>query len=168
MDATTDTIHTTGQIQQLEPWFPPSPARDIYLSLLHTDPQPPPTLLRAALITRAASAITSIITLREQKPALALLSQKGSVPESLQKEFDLAERWVNGEVQDIVLEAEGWEKGWGQVIFQTAGEVAGYERLRGIVKKHEEMSRVERARYDAEMKEKGLLQEKPAAEVKTQ
>lgn len=64
----------------------------------------PETVLKAALLRRAAEDINRLMALRNQKPALAGLLQKGSVGDDLWQRFLRAEKEMQDEVQDVVAE----------------------------------------------------------------
>jgi translocation protein SEC66 len=101
---------------QLENWFPPHRARDIYLSLLHLDPadassesetklkEVPDSLLKAALLRRALEDIRRIVQLRSSKAALQNLLQRGSVGDELWQRFLRAEQEMEAEVKDVAQE----------------------------------------------------------------
>ncbi|EME43905.1 hypothetical protein DOTSEDRAFT_71644 [Dothistroma septosporum NZE10] len=136
---TFSTVYRKRQIQKaarLESWFPPHRQRDIYLSLLHIDPQDasgadgektlsrvPDSILKAALLRRAVEDIQRIVQLRSSKPALQHLLQRGSVGDELWQRFQRAEKEMEEEVKDVVNEANAFTQGWGQVIFQSANEI---------------------------------------------
>jgi translocation protein SEC66 len=102
----------------LEPWFPAHKQRDIYLSLLHLDPSEasdggdgekklskvPDSVLKAALMQRALEDIRRIVQLRNSKPALQTLLQRGSVGYELWQRFERAEKEMEEEVKDVVNE----------------------------------------------------------------
>jgi translocation protein SEC66 len=103
----------------LAPWFPPHLQRNIYLSLLHIDPQDPSStpegsekslnqipdsIIRAALLRRAVEDIHRIIQIRNAKPALQTLLQRGSVGDELWQRFLRAEQEIEEEVKDVVSE----------------------------------------------------------------
>ncbi|CAD0113159.1 unnamed protein product [Aureobasidium uvarum] len=103
----------------LAPWFPPHLQRNIYLSLLHMDPQDPSStpegsekslsqipdsIIRAALLRRAVEDIHRIIQIRNAKPALQSLLQRGSVGDELWQRFQRAEQEIEEEVKDVVSE----------------------------------------------------------------
>ncbi|KAF4555967.1 putative translocation protein sec66 [Elsinoe fawcettii] len=123
----------------LEPWFPSHLQRNIYLSLLHIDPADPSStppgsekglstvpesIIKAALMRRAVEDIHRIIQIRNAKPALQSLLQRGSVGEELWHRFLRAEQEIEEEVKDVVSEANALAPNWGQVIFQSANEIA--------------------------------------------
>lgn len=100
---------------RLENWFPPHRQRDIYLSLLHLDPQDasegekklskvPDSVLKAALLRRAVEDIQRIVVLRSSKPPLQNLLQRGSVGDELWQRFLRAEKEMEEEVKDVVNE----------------------------------------------------------------
>lgn len=103
----------------LEPWFPPHLQRNIYLSLLHLDPADPSStpahadrslsnvpdsIIKAALMRRAVEDIHRIIQIRNSKPALQGLLQRGSVGDELWQRFQRAEKEIEEEVKDVVSE----------------------------------------------------------------
>jgi translocation protein SEC66 len=103
----------------LAPWFPPHLQRNIYLSLLHMDPQDPEStpegsdkslskvpdsIICAALLRRAVEDIHRIIQIRNAKPALQTLLQRGSVGDELWQRFQRAEQEIEEEVKDVVSE----------------------------------------------------------------
>jgi len=103
----------------LEPWFPPHLQRNVYLSLLHMDPsdpasapadaekslkQVPDSIVKAALLRRAVEDIHRIIQIRNAKPALQALVQRGSVGDELWQRFLRAEQDIEEEVKDVVNE----------------------------------------------------------------
>ncbi|KAI0430628.1 Sec62/63 complex, subunit Sec66 [Xylaria sp. FL1042] len=126
------------QSANLEPWFPPHLQRNVYLSLLHMEPEAgqekapkvPDSVIRAALLRRAVENIRRIIQIRTSKQALNTLLQKGSVGEDLNQRFLAAEKEIEEELRDVVSEANALAPGWGQTIFQSANEIAGNTILR--------------------------------------
>jgi len=116
----------------LAPWFPPHMQRNIYLSLLHEEPaegqekapKVPDSLLRAALLRRAVEDIHRIIQIRSAKQACSTLLQRGSVGDDLWQRFQRAEKEMEEELRDVVLEANALSNNWGQTIFQSANEIA--------------------------------------------
>ncbi|TGJ81774.1 hypothetical protein E0Z10_g6991 [Xylaria hypoxylon] len=122
----------------LEPWFPPHLQRNIYLSLLHMEPEAgqektpkiPDSVVRAALLRRAVEDIRRIIQIRTSKQAMNTLLQRGSVGEDLNQRFLAAEKEIEEELRDVVNEANALAPGWGQAIFQSANEIAGNTVLR--------------------------------------
>ncbi|OSC99044.1 hypothetical protein PYCCODRAFT_1438656 [Trametes coccinea BRFM310] len=117
-----------------EPYFPPHHERDVYFSLMQmTDPPAPETLLKAALVRRAMTDVTRIIRLREDKPALQNLLQKGSIGDDLWNSFLAAEKEMETEILEVAAEANAYVEGWGSVIFQTATEMMHNEKMRTLV-----------------------------------
>ncbi|KAJ5577823.1 Pre protein translocase subunit Sec66-domain-containing protein [Penicillium hispanicum] len=124
----------------LEPWFPAHLQRDIYFSLLHLDPsasQPekktpaiPESVLKAALLRRATEDIRRVLALRNQKQALSMLLQRGSVGDDLWQRFMRAEKEMEEEVKDVVSEANAYAPNWGQTIFQSANEMMNNDLYR--------------------------------------
>ncbi|KAL9020976.1 MAG: hypothetical protein Q9185_001803 [Variospora sp. 1 TL-2023] len=115
----------------LEPWFGPHLPRDIYLSLLHLEPEPgkeksptiPDGVLKAALLQRALEDIKRILEVRNAKQALSSLLQRGSVGDDLWQRFLRAEKEIEAELRDVVEEANALQPNWGQTIFQSANEM---------------------------------------------
>ncbi|KAH8815108.1 Pre protein translocase subunit Sec66-domain-containing protein [Xylogone sp. PMI_703] len=116
----------------LAPWFPPHLQRNIYLSLLHLEPEAgkekapavPESVLRAALLRRAVEDIHRIIQVRTAKQACSTLLQRGSVGDDLWQRFLRAEKEMEQELTDVVMEANALAPSWGQTIFQSANEIA--------------------------------------------
>ncbi|KAI1501730.1 Sec62/63 complex, subunit Sec66 [Biscogniauxia marginata] len=127
-----------SQSANLEPWFPPHLQRNIYLSLLHLEPEAglekapkvPDSVIRAALLRRAVEDIRRIIQIRTSKQALNTLLQRGSVGDDLNQRFLRAEKEIEEELRDVVSEANALAPGWGQTIFQSANEIAANSALR--------------------------------------
>ncbi|TVY59443.1 Translocation protein sec66 [Lachnellula suecica] len=122
----------------LAPWFPPHMQRNIYLSLLHLDPEEgqektpavPESVIRAALLRRAVEDIHRIIQIRSAKQACSTLLQRGSVGDDLWQRFLRAEKEMEEELRDVVTEANALTPNWGQTIFQSANEIAAGTLLR--------------------------------------
>lgn len=120
-----------SQSASLEPWFGQHLSRNIYLSLLHLDPEDgkekgpkvPDSVIRAALLRRAVEDIQRIIQIRTAKQALNGLLQRGSIGDDLAQRFARAEKEVEEELKDVVSEANALHPGWGQIIFQSANEI---------------------------------------------
>ncbi|RPA84205.1 hypothetical protein BJ508DRAFT_412903 [Ascobolus immersus RN42] len=134
----------------LEPWFGPHHSRDIYLSLLHqeTEPKVPDSLLKAALLQRAVEDISRVIAIRSAKNSLTQLLQKGSIGDDLWNRFTTAEKEIEEELRDVVNEANAFQPGWGQVIFQTANEIASNIKLRRQIYEMKGKAEAERAWWD--------------------
>jgi translocation protein SEC66 len=86
--------------------------RNIYLSLLHLEPEEgegkpvkvPGSVLRAALLRRAVEDIHRIIQVRSAKQACSTLLQRGSVGDDLWQRFLRAEKEMEEELKDVVME----------------------------------------------------------------
>jgi translocation protein SEC66 len=102
----------TAKSATLAPWFPPHLQRNIYLSLLHLEPeegkekapQVPESVIRAALLRRAVEDIHRIIQIRTAKQACSTLLQRGSVGDDLWQRFLRAEKEMEEELRDVVME----------------------------------------------------------------
>ena len=149
----------------LAPWFPAHLQRNIYLSLLHLEAEPgqekaptvPESVLKAALLRRAAEDIHRIMQIRNAKQALTVLQQRGSIGDDLWQSFVRAEGEMEDELRDVVMEvcpffgtpqqlslclpvssahsrlllqANAYTPNWGQTIFQSANEIATNALLR--------------------------------------
>jgi translocation protein SEC66 len=90
-------------------------------------------LLKAALLRRAAADVTRIIRIREDKPALQALMQKGTVGDDLWASCLLAEKELEAELLEVVAEANTFQPGWGQFIFGSAGEILGHDRIKELL-----------------------------------
>lgn len=141
----------------LEPWFPPHLQRNIYLSLLELSSSPtsdqkvPDSLLRAALLRRAAEDIRRLIDLRNAKPALTQLLQRGSVGDELMQRLTVAEKEMEAELKEVVEEANALSQGplpWGQYIFQSVSECVGRDILDKQLEKVEESRAEEKEEWE--------------------
>ncbi|EIM90121.1 uncharacterized protein STEHIDRAFT_92870 [Stereum hirsutum FP-91666 SS1] len=134
--------------KQLEPYFPRHLERDIYVTLLNTsDPPTPDSLLKAALMRRAVTDITRILRVREDKPALQNLLQKGSIGDDLWNSLLAAEKELEAEIIEVVAEANSFVPGWGQIIFQTAGEMIANEKTKSVWDRLPEMRMENERKY---------------------
>ncbi|EJD52930.1 hypothetical protein AURDEDRAFT_53703 [Auricularia subglabra TFB-10046 SS5] len=114
-----------------DPWFPSHPDRDAYVTLLQqSDPPAPEVVLKAALLRRAVADVHRIIRIKEDKGALNNLIQKGAVGDDLWTRFQATEKELEAEIVEVISEANSFRDGWGQVIFQTASEIANNEKTR--------------------------------------
>ncbi|KAI4160648.1 MAG: hypothetical protein LQ342_005581 [Letrouitia transgressa] len=149
----------------LEPWFPPHLERDIYLSLLHLEPEPgkdkppavPDSILKAALLSRALEDIKRILEIRNGKQALGNLLQRGSVGDDLWQRFLRAEQEAEAELRDVVEEANALQAGWGSSIFQSANEMHHNALLRTKLDEIQAQGKADREWWD---KEKATIQSK--------
>ncbi|PNS20263.1 Translocation protein sec66 [Sphaceloma murrayae] len=160
----------------LAPWFPSHLQRNIYLSLLHIDPadpssapagsektlsKVPESIIKAALMRRAVEDIHRIIQVRNAKPALQSLLQRGSVGEELWQRFLRAEQEIEEEVKDVVEEANALAPNWGQVIFQSANEIANNQLAKARMEELQAKVEDEREWWDARKKgiQEGFMKE---------
>jgi translocation protein SEC66 len=121
----------TGKLY--EPYFSSHPERDVYVSLLQkTDPPAHEALLKAALVRRAMTDVSRVVRLREDKPALQNLLQKGSIGDDLWNSLLQAEKELEAEIVEVVAEANTFVEGWGSIIFQSAGEMIANEKMRTV------------------------------------
>ncbi len=77
--------------------------------------------------------VTRIIRLREDKPALQNLLQKGSIGDDFWNSLLAAEKELEAEILEVAAEANAYVEGWGSVIFQTATEMMHNEKMRSLV-----------------------------------
>ncbi|KAL6872646.1 Sec62/63 complex, subunit Sec66 [Trichoderma longibrachiatum] len=137
----------------LAPWFGPHLQRDIYLSLLHLDPEEgaekapkvPDGVLRAALLRRAVEDIERLIHIKTAKQACGALLQRGSVGDDLWQRFLRAEKEMEEELRDVVTEANALAPNWGPIIFQSAHEIAANTKLRQRLEEIQSQTEAEKA-----------------------
>lgn len=67
---------------------------------------------------------------RTRKPALSTLLQRGVVGDEIFQRLVRAESELEAELKDVVAEANALAPGWGQTIFQSAGEMVQNQLLR--------------------------------------
>ncbi|UZJ51975.1 hypothetical protein CBS101457_001295 [Exobasidium rhododendri] len=119
------------------PWFPEGhPERDIYQTLVQaaasslsadgTTAAIPDVVLKAALLNRAMTDVKRIIRMRDDKQALNVLLQKGSIGDETMSRFSMAEKELEAEILDVVSEANTFKEGWGQLIFPSASEMVAH------------------------------------------
>lgn len=160
--------HLVVESANLAPWFGPHLQRNIYLSLLHMEPEEgsekapkvPDSVIRAALLRRAVEDIHRIIQIRTAKQACSTLLQRGSVGDDLWQRFQRAEKEMEEELRDVVMEvcclaeicrrlsfpankptqANALVPGWGQIIFQSANEIAANKVLRDRLEEIEQQT----------------------------
>lgn len=101
-----------AQSANLAPWFGPHLQRNVYHSLLHMNPEEggektprvPDSVIRAALLRRAVEDIHRLVQIRTAKQACSSLLQKGSVGDDLWQRFQRAEKEMEEELRDVVME----------------------------------------------------------------
>jgi translocation protein SEC66 len=128
-------------------------------------PKVPESVIRAALLRRAVEDIHRIIQIRTAKQACSSLLQRGSVGDDLWQRFQRAEKEMEEELRDVVMEvgcparpgrnfssylfiswltqrqqANALVPGWGQIIFQSANEIAANKALRDRLEEIEEQT----------------------------
>jgi len=74
--------------------------------------------------------VQRVLKIREDKPALQALLQKGSIGDDLWNSLLAAEKELEAEIMEVVAEANSFVEGWGQVIFPTANEMLANEKMR--------------------------------------
>jgi translocation protein SEC66 len=125
--------------KKLPQYFPSHAERNAYVTLLQkTDPPASDPLLKSALVRRAMADVLRVIRLREDKPALQALLQKGSIGDDLWNSLLAAEKELEAEIMEVVAEANTFVEGWGQVIFPTANEMIANEKMRSLFESTEE------------------------------
>ncbi|KAG6818176.1 hypothetical protein H0H87_000081 [Tephrocybe sp. NHM501043] len=122
--------HTSTQ--SYEPYFSSHPERNAYVTLLQSEPRASDPLLKSALVRRAMADVQRVIRIREDKPALQNLLQKGSIGDDLWNSLINAEKELEAEIMEVVGEANSFVEGWGQVIFPTANEMLANEKMRAV------------------------------------
>jgi len=148
--------------------------RNIYLSLLHLEPQPgqekatpvPDSILKAALLQRACEDIKRILAIRSAKQPLGQLLQRGSVGDELWQRLLRAEKEIEAELKDVVeevgylwkvcfsslttVQANALATNWGQTIFQSANEMVNNATLREKVAELQAKGKADREWWDKE------------------
>ena len=120
--------------KQIEPYFPSHPERNAYVTLLQmTDPPAPDSVLKAALIQRACADVRRVLRIREDKPALQALIQKGCVGDDIWEALNAAEKETETEILEVMHEANSFVMGWGGFIFNTASEIVANEQTRSLL-----------------------------------
>lgn len=119
-----------------EPWFPEGhPDRDLYQSLVAAAAEGqkiPDEILKGALLARAMTDVKRIMQMRDDKQALQVLLQKGSIGDETTARFALAEKELEAEILDVVGEANTFREGWGQIIFPTASEMVTHVKQKEV------------------------------------
>ncbi|KAJ7219207.1 translocation protein sec66 [Mycena pura] len=124
--------------KSLPPYFPTHAERNAYVTLLQkSDPPASDALLKSALVRRAMTDVQRVLRLREDKPALQNLLQKGSIGDDLWNSLLAAEKELEAEIMEVVAEANSFVEGWGQVIFPTANEMIANEKMRSLFESSE-------------------------------
>ncbi|KAK2466978.1 hypothetical protein APHAL10511_001236 [Amanita phalloides] len=130
--------HTSSRVY--DPYFPSHPERNAYITLLQkTDPPASDALLKAALLRRAMADVQRVLRIREDKPALQNLLQKGSVGDDLWNSLLNAEKELEVEITEVVAEANAFVDGWGQVIFPSANEMLANEKMRTVFERAQDI-----------------------------
>ena len=127
-------------------------------------PAVPESVLRAALLRRAVEDIHRIIQVRSAKQACSTLLQRGSVGDDLWQRFLRAEKEMEEELRDVVMEvrltqsptwpisyklqANALSPNWGQTIFQSANEIAANTQLRKRLEEIQAQTEAEKAWWD--------------------
>ncbi|KAH6685361.1 translocation protein sec66 [Plectosphaerella plurivora] len=145
-----------AQSANLAPWFGPHLQRNVYLSLLHMEPEEgsekapkiPESVIRAALLRRAVEDIHRLVQIRTAKQACSSLLQKGSVGDDLWQRFQRAEKEMEEELRDVVMEANALAPNWGQIIFQSANEIAANTVVRKRLEDIQETTDAEKAWWE--------------------
>lgn len=119
--------------QTFEPYYPAHVERNTYITLLARDPPAPDAVLKAALVRRAVADVTRALKIREDKPSLQNLLQKGAIGDDLWNSFLAAEKELEVEIVEVMREAESFLPQWGQLIFQTANEVIASDKMRATL-----------------------------------
>ncbi|EIW66617.1 hypothetical protein TREMEDRAFT_35004 [Tremella mesenterica DSM 1558] len=116
-----------------ESWFPRHHTRDTYISLLSSSSPVPDSLIKSSLLVRATTDVQRIWRMRDDKPAITSLHQRGLIGDDTVSRFNQAEKELEAEIVDVVQEANTFRQGWGGMIFATATEMALAEKTRDAV-----------------------------------
>ncbi|RXW23381.1 hypothetical protein EST38_g2472 [Candolleomyces aberdarensis] len=143
--------HTSTRVY--EPYFPSHPERNAYITLLQqTDPPASDSLLKSALVRRAMADVQRVLRIREDKPALQNLLQKGSIGDELWSSLLAAEKELEIEIMEVISEANSFVDGWGQVIFPTANEMIANEKMRAVFERTAELKAELEVKYEYKAK----------------
>ena len=82
---------------------------------------------------RACADVRRVLRLREDKPAAQALLQKGSIGDDLWNSILAAEKEMEAEILEVMHEANSFMHGWGQFIFNSAGEMVQNEKTRKLL-----------------------------------
>jgi len=97
-----------------------------------------------------------VLRIREDKPALQNLLQKGSIGDDLWNSLLNAEKELEAEIMEVVAEANSFVEGWGQVIFPTANEMIANEKMRAVFEKIPETKAALELKYNVKSKTAAL------------
>lgn len=84
---------------------------------------------------RAIADVQRLVRIREDKPALQMLLQKGAIGDDIFNSLTTAENEIQTELVEVVQEANSFVPNWGQWIFPSASEFIANERTRGLFEK---------------------------------
>jgi translocation protein SEC66 len=79
-----------------------------------------------------------VMRIREDKPAIQNLLQKGLVGDDLWNSILAAEKELEAEILDVIQEANSYVENWGSLIFQNANEIIANEKMRSIFESTQE------------------------------
>jgi len=157
--------HTSTQ--SYEPYFSSHPERNAYITLLQkTSPPVSDPLLKSALVRRAMADVQRVMRIREDKPALQNLLQKGSIGDDLWNSLISAEKELEAEIMEVVAEANSFVEGWGQVIFPTANEMIANEKMRSVFENIPVMKAELELKYGVKAKMTNAVASTPASNAK--
>ncbi|KAH8116991.1 Pre protein translocase subunit Sec66-domain-containing protein [Phellopilus nigrolimitatus] len=131
-----------------------------------TSPPAPDALLKAALVRRAMADVQRVIRLREDKPALQMLLQKGSVGDDFWASLLAAEKEIEAEVLEVMHEANSFVHGWGQFIFNSAGEMVQNEKTKKLLDELPKVRAEAESKYNVKKKKSAIESAPAAAKVK--
>ncbi|KAH6918656.1 translocation protein sec66 [Coprinopsis sp. MPI-PUGE-AT-0042] len=138
--------------RSFEPYFPSHPERNAYITLLQQDPPASDSLLKSALVRRAMTDVQRVLRIREDKPALQALLQKGSIGDDLWNSLIAAEKELEVEIMEVISEANSFVDGWGQVIFPTANEMLANEKIRAVYERTDQLKADLEMKYEMKVK----------------
>ncbi|KAK9708491.1 Translocation protein S66 [Basidiobolus ranarum] len=137
---------------KLDPWFPQHTTRDHYYALVELKPEADEFQLKAALLRRAMTDVERIMELQNNKGPLQQLVKTGAIGEDVWNQFEAAEKDMEGELMEVVHEANTFKEGWGQQIFPQASDMLAHERQKTLRKELNEQMLAEqevRLRFEA-------------------
>lgn len=123
--------------------------------------------MKSALLRRAMADVQRVVRIREDKPALQNLLQKGSIGDDLWNSLLNAEKELEVEIMEVIAEANSFVEGWGQVIFPSANEMLANEKMRTIFERAAEIRAELELKHGRKAKTPGELKQAASASLKT-
>lgn len=144
-------------MRDTEPWYPDNFAKELYFAVVDKkdeikDEKEFDKLAKSALIRWASEDLRRFIKMRENKQVLTGLHQRGAVGDEIWNRFTTSEKLLELELQEVAKEAETYQEGWSQQLFQTATEVTQNEAIRKRMAEFPKQQQDYREAYEAARK----------------